>query len=453
MQKNPQIPLLFVSILIIGYALSSVAIAGERRVIVGFHQTSESNERTLVQRHKGKLKHQFKRIKALSAKLTDQAIAELQSDPSVAYIEEDSIVSAIEPEFGNSEYLATWGVSRIGSESVHTTQVKGAGVKVAVLDTGIDYTHPDLDNNYRGGINIIDPDLPAGPFDDSWNSHGTHVAGIIAAELDGNGVVGVAPQASLYAIKTLDNGGSGYLSDVIAGIEWAIANDIDIINMSLGLRRDSPALAEVCARAYEAGILLVAAAGNTGLYGLGEVLYPARYSTVIAVGATNPDDTLHLMSAVSPDVDLVAPGSNIYSSITYSGYNVLTGTSQASPHVAGVAALILSAGLRDLNGDHTINNQDLRLQLQNNTFDLGEPERDGIYGYGLVNAAAATTLNPAWRASTRKARLLARAKIIAQANCNKRGVRRNYQSHCSNNSRHLQTRSHTANTRGTPHQR
>jgi len=428
--------------------LSSSAIAGERRVIVGFHQTSGASEQTFIRRHKSRLKHRFKRIKALSVKLTDQAIAELQNDPSVAYIEEDSTVSVIESEFGNSEYLATWGVSRIGSEAVHAAQVQGANIKIAVLDTGIDYTHPDLDNNYRGGINIIDPNLPAGPFDDSWNSHGTHVAGIIAAELNGNGVVGVAPQASLYAIKTLDNSGNGYLSDVIAGIEWAIANNIDIINMSLGLRRDSPALAEACTKAYEAGILLVAAAGNTGIYGLGEVLYPARYSTVIAVGATTPDDTLNLTSAVSPDVDLVAPGSNVYSSIAYSGYNVLTGTSQASPHVAGVAALILSAGLRDLNGDHTVNNKDLRLQLQNNTFDLGEPERDDIYGYGLVNAAAATTLNPAWIASTRKARLLARAKKVAQASsCTTERSRRSYRSRCRNNSKHFQTRLRSASTR------
>ena len=440
MRKPPQITLLFVALLLLGNTLLSAAIAGERRVIIGFHQTPSNYEQRLIQRHRGKFRHTFKRIKALSAKLTDQAIAELQNNPSVAYIEEDATISVIEPEFGSGEYLEAWGVSRIGSESVHAMQIQGAGIKVAVLDTGIDYTHPDLNDNYRGGINIINPELPAGPFDDSWNSHGTHVAGIIAAELDGNGLVGVAPKASLYAIKSLDNSGSGYLSDVIAGIEWAIANDIDIVNMSLGLRKDSQALAEVCARAYEAGILLVAAAGNTGLYGFGEVLYPARYSSVIAVGATSADDTLHLMSASSPDVELVAPGSNVYSSTVYGGYGFLTGTSQAAPHVAGVAALILSAGLKDLNRDRAINNQDLRLQLQSTTFDLGDPERDDIYGYGLVNAEAATTQNPAWRSPLRTARFrFTQAKKIAQTNCNRRDPTKKHQSQCKNNSRYFRT--------------
>ena len=361
----------------------------ERRVIVGFHQAPGAAEQTLIQRHRGKLRRKFKRIKAISARLTDQSIAELQNDPNVAYVEEDAIVTAVEPDFGNGEYLESWGVSHIGSASVHAKGIQGTGIKIAVIDTGIDYDHPDLDGNYRGGINIIDPDNPAGPFDNSWNSHGTHVAGIIAAELNGEGVVGVAPKASLYAIKTLDYAGAGYLSDLIAGIEWAVANGMDIVNMSVGLRNNSQALAEACAKAYEAGVLLVAAAGNTGVYGSGEVLYPALYSSVIAVAATDANDAIHYISAASAGVGFVAPGGDIYSTTAYGGYAFLSGTSQASPHVAGVAALILSTGLSDLDGDGVANNRDLRMQLQQTALDLGDPGKDDIHGYGLVSAEAA----------------------------------------------------------------
>jgi len=388
--------LLFVALIVLGCALPSAVMAGEQRVIVGFHQMPHASERALIRRHRGKLKRRFKGVKALSARLTDRAIARLKNDPRIAYIEKDVVVMAIDAEFGNIEYSESWGVDRIGSATVHAESVKGAGIKVAVLDTGIDYNHPDLNDNYKGGINLVDPAQADNPFDDSWNSHGTHVAGIIAAELDGSGVVGVAPAASLYAIKALDGGGLGYLSDVIAGIEWAIDNDMDIVNLSLGLKNHSEALAEACAKAYEAGVLLVAAAGNTGTFEGGEVRYPALYPSVIAVGATTSDDAVYFKSAAGPDIEMVAPGTGIYSNKAYEDYGYLTGTSQAAPHVAGVAALILSAGLDDLNGDSVIDNQDLRLQLQNAAFDLGDPGKDDIYGFGLINARAATTENPAW---------------------------------------------------------
>ncbi|MEW5755374.1 MAG: S8 family serine peptidase [Pseudomonadota bacterium] len=366
--------------------------AGERRVIVGFHQTPGEIEHDLIQRHhRGKFKRAFKRTKAIAAELSDQAIAELRGAPDVAYIEEDAVVTLIEPLSGSLEYLNSWGVAHIGSESVHNTGITGRNVKVAVLDTGIDATHPELVDNLRGGIRFLssDPDTSSQDFfDDSWNSHGTHVAGIIAAAANGAEIIGVAPNASIYAVKVLDSGGAGYLSDLIAGLEWAIDNQMDIVNFSIGLREDYQALADACTRAYEAGILLIAAAGNTGSYSFGEILYPARYESVMAIGATNQDDTLNFMSAYGPDVELVAPGDSIYSS-TVGGYNLLTGTSQASPHVAGVAALILSAGLDDLNSDGTIDNRDLRLRLLATALDLGDAGKDETYGYGLVSAQAA----------------------------------------------------------------
>ncbi len=389
---------LFVSLAIgvFGCALTSVAGAAERRVIVGFHKTPHAVERSLIRRHKGKLKRGFRGGKILPATLTDQAIAKLKVDPRVAFIEEDALVMAVYGENDIAEYNETWGVARIQADPVHAEGIKGAGIKVAVLDTGINYNHPDLDNNYKGGINLVNLTQLNDPFDNSYNGHGTHVAGIIAAELDGAGVVGVAPAASIYAIKVLDGNGSGHLSDIIAGIEWAIANKMDIVNMSLGLKSYSQAFDEVCERANNSGVLLVAAAGNTGSYGSGEVIYPALFPSVMAVGATDSYDAIYYNSAVGSNIDVVAPGAGIYSTMALNGYQYLTGTSQAAPHVAGVAALILSAGLDDLNNDGAINTQDLRLQLQNAAFDLGAEGKDDLYGFGLINAQAATLANPAW---------------------------------------------------------
>ena len=166
---------------------------------------------------------------------------------------------------------------------------------MAILDTGIDYTHEDLDGNYRGGYDFVFGDDD--PFDDSRNSHGTHVAGIIAAEKNGIGVVGVAPEAEIYAVKVLDGAGFGTEDWIIAGIEWAVSNGVDVINMSL-TGPDRQGLREACEQARNAGILLVAAGGNS-LAGGGPVKYPAAYNSVIAVTGT---DALDLPGYFAPRV-------------------------------------------------------------------------------------------------------------------------------------------------------
>ncbi|MGW8322300.1 MAG: S8 family peptidase, partial [Thermodesulfobacteriota bacterium] len=291
------------------------------------------------------------------------------------------------------EYEDAWGVSHIGSNALHEQNIRGAGVKIALLDTGIDYNHPDLDGNFVGGDNFIsvDPDNHD-PFDDSWDSHGTHVAGVVAAERNGEGVVGVAPEASIYGIKVLDGAGFGTLSSLIAGIEWAVAHEMDLANMSLEVGMDFASLEQACAAAEEAGLLIVAAAGNS--FG-DELMYPARYGSVIAVTATGMDDAALPLSAVGAEMELAAPGDGIYSTTVNGGYGLLTGTSQAAPHVTGVAALVLSSGFnQDLDGDGIVNQSDVRLRLRQTALDLGEPGMDSVYGYGLVSAAAAGPLNP-----------------------------------------------------------
>ena len=235
-----------------------------------------------------------------------------------------------------------WGVDRIDAEWAWP-ESRGAGATVAVIDTGIDADHPDLADNIGGGINFVSKSWrkPASPgkWDDD-EGHGTHVAGIIVALDNTVGVVGVAPEASLYAAKVLDKTGSGYVSDIVAALEWSVANGMDVANMSLGTDVDVESFHDACDIAASAGMLLVAAAGNDKT----DVDYPAAYESVIAVAATDAADALYYWSSPGPEVAIAAPGVSIKSTYKGGGYGVLTGTSMAAPHVAGTLALLIAAG-------------------------------------------------------------------------------------------------------------
>lgn len=287
-------------------------------------------------------------------------------------VEFDSMVYALEVD---GELDNSWGVKRIGAGFVHDDGNKGAGVKIAVIDTGIDYKHTDLDSNYKGGYDFVNSDND--PMDD--DGHGTHVAGIIAAEDNGVGVVGVAPMANLYALKVLDSKGSGSYSDVIAALQWCVDYDIQVTNNSYGSSGDPGYTVKAAFdNSALAVVLHVAAAGNSGnLTGTGDnIIYPAAYDSVIAVAATDQSDKRASWSSTGPDLELSAPGVNIYSTyIGIGGYATLSGTSMASPHVAGTAALVIAAGIFDVRG-----------QLQSTADDLGATEWDSKYGYGLVDA-------------------------------------------------------------------
>ncbi|MCK4689900.1 MAG: S8 family serine peptidase, partial [Candidatus Marinimicrobia bacterium] len=285
-----------------------------------------------------------------------------------------------------------WGVKRIGAGLVHDSYNNGDRIKIAIIDTGIDEDHPDLDDNIKGGINFVSKPSWRTPDPNKWdddNGHGTHVAGIIAAEDNDSGVVGVAPGADLYALKVLDRTGSGYVSDVVMAIQWATENDIQVINMSLG-GAATDLLWAACWLAYEFdGLILVAAAGNGGA-----VIYPAAYDSVIAVSATNSADELAWFSSTGSEVELAAPGVEIYSTLpTYEctlsseygyEYGVLSGTSMACPHVVGAAALVWAA-------NPGWNNDQVRNQLTSTAKDIGLPSNE--QGYGLVNCAAALGLD------------------------------------------------------------
>lgn len=237
-----------------------------------------------------------------------------------------------------------WGVARVDAPKAWPTG-RGEGVKVAVIDTGVDCGHPDLRCDFSSGANFVEPGLR--PMDD--NEHGTHVAGTIAGRGAAGGVLGVAPRATLLPVKVLDAEGAGRLSDIIKGILWAADAGADVINMSLGGDIDSPAMERAVEAALAAGVVVVCAAGNSGP-DPDTVGYPAGYPGVIAVAASDNRDRVALFSSRGPAVALIAPGVNITSTAPGGGVRTLSGTSMASPHVAGLAALAVQRGAKGPSG-------------------------------------------------------------------------------------------------------
>lgn len=243
-----------------------------------------------------------------------------------------------------------FGVSMVQAPSLWAQGEKGSGIVVAICDTGIDREHPDLISQVIGGRNFTGDGSPD-DFSDG-NGHGTHVAGTIAAAENGSGVVGIAPEAKLLICKVLDDEGSGSYQSIIDGIRyatnWRGANRerVRIINMSLGGTFDDSNLYEAILEAVSAGIMVVVASGNEGdanplTY---EKSYPALYNECITVAACDQNRKLAYFSNEHLQVDIIAPGVQIPSTYPKSKYAVLSGTSMATPHVAGALALVIAIG-------------------------------------------------------------------------------------------------------------
>ncbi|MES2965551.1 MAG: S8 family peptidase [Bdellovibrionota bacterium] len=270
-----------------------------------------------------------------------------------------------------------WGLTRINAR-VANAVTKGAGVKVCVVDTGVDKTHPDLQGNVVGGRNYVIAKGkidPAGYNDD--NGHGSHVAGTIAALDNAIGTVGVAPEAKLYVVKALNARGSGYLSDIAEAVLQCVSVGSHVINMSLGADQD-PNLDTPLRRAVEsasaAGVVVVVAAGNEGASIAMKV--PAGFPSTIAVAATDSSDRFASWSNYGLNAgDFSAPGVSIYSTWKSAGYNTISGTSMASPHMAGVVALKIASK-----------------SLGFKAFDLGRPL--STQGDGLIDALATVQYQP-----------------------------------------------------------
>jgi subtilisin len=366
---------------------------GERKIVVFQTGLNDAVKDEIIAYAGGAKLKNLDLIGAKAVWVPDRAAAaKLASYPGVVRVDDDVVVETLVKKEGvkangpvsQPTEVLPWGIDRIDAELVWPLGNTANPIKVGIIDTGISNKHPDLLANIKGGVNTINP--LKGWNDD--NGHGSHVAGIVAALDNDIGVIGVGPQIDLYAIKVLGANGSGYLSDVIEGIQWAIANNMQVINMSLGTASDIQSLHDAVITAKNAGIVVVAAAGNSG----GAVSYPAAYPEVIAVSATDENNVLASWSSRGPEVDLAAPGVDIYSTYKGTGYATLSGTSMAAPHVSGSAALVLNTpvGVYDANANGKWDPDEVQKKLQDKATDLGTPGFDNLYGWGLVNAFAAT---------------------------------------------------------------
>ncbi len=320
------------------------ASAGAGKYIVVFHPgVSVQSAMSVSQGLQNRPEHSYQTaLLGFAGTLSAAEHSQLLNDPRVAYIEPDLPVSVNKGKpgggggpggGGNPSQQLPWGVDRVDAELNGNT---GAGIGVAVLDTGVDLDHPDL-GTVIDGANF---DRPGNPADDN-NGHGTHVAGTIAASDNTIGYVGIAPGATIIAVKVLDRRGSGWVSDINAGIDWVAANqgtyNIQVANMSLGGSGFSQSMYDAIQSATSTGVTFVVAAGNESSNAANSS--PAGFDNVITVSALNPNDTFASYSNYGSVVDLIAPGTNIPSLWKGGGYNTISGTSMACPHVAGAAAL------------------------------------------------------------------------------------------------------------------
>ena len=318
-------------------------------------------------------KYVYPDIHAAAVDLSNEEIAALKASGMVRYVEPDYPVTALGPAMPEN-------IVQINADKVQAANTTGTGVRVAVIDTGIDYTHPDLAGIYSGGFNVLSNTTD--PMDD--NGHGTHCAGILAATGSKNGIYGTAPGVSLYAVKVLSNTGKGQVSDVIEGLFWAKNNSIQVASLSLGAGEDSQAMHDAVDEASAGGVLIIAAAGNNGVAsGSGNTMtYPAKYNGVLSVAAVNKYNHRASWSSTGSELGVSAPGVNIRSTVPGASYATESGTSMAAPHVAGVAALVWSA-----HPNWTA--QQVRDQITGTATPLGNAS---LYGAGLVNATAAANL-------------------------------------------------------------
>ncbi|WP_328460510.1 S8 family peptidase [Actinoplanes sp. NBC_00393] len=255
----------------------------------------------------------------------------------------------------------------------------GAGVTVAVVDSGVDDTHPDLIGQVLPGYNAI-TDAPGGTTDE--NGHGTHVAGTIAALTgNGTGVASVAPDARILPVKVLGADNRGWTSDFAEGVVWAADHGAQVINMSLGSTTQTGAVSTAIDYARSRNVVVVASAGNSRAQG-SPTNYPAADAGVIGVAATDSADIVASYSNAGNYVDVAAPGSGILSTVPQGGYAYYNGTSMAAPHVSAVAALLVASR-------PGITPDQVESALTSSAVDRGAPGKDVDYGYGRVDAAGA----------------------------------------------------------------
>ena len=319
-----------------------------------------------------------------------ELIAHLSNCPGVEYAEPNYIARIADTIPSDPGFVNQYGLISIRAPQGWDLSTGSSSVIIAVVDTGVDLSHPDLASKIVPGYGLLNS-TPVPPDDD--NGHGTQVAGIAAAfSNNGVGVSGVSWGARIMPVKVLNASGSGLVSDVAEGIVWAADHGAQIINLSLGVPGPSnPSVLEAAVNhAYLKGAVQVASTGNLGN---NSILYPALYPHVIAVGGVDSSNNHWGLSNYGPEVSVVAPAVQIYSTTLSGGYAYNDGTSMAVPYVSGLAAI-----LRGFSGNGSPDAITWEIELT--ALDLGLPGKDDLYGYGLIQMDRAIRLARPHRAAT-----------------------------------------------------
>ena len=437
--------ILVVGVVIAGIALSLVGMALvsqaapqppiARKIVVFQSGVDEPAKEALMKNFGGEKIKDLPLVNGMAVLLSPQAEMALVKQAVILRIDNDDVVFALkgkpQPPPQPAEEMA-WGMNRIDADHVwaetwdqttlpgtKTDANTGQGIRVAIIDSGIDLDHPDL--YVTGGYNAINSRKS---YNDDYR-HGTHVAGIVAALDSEIGVIGTAPKVELYAVKVLNSRGVGFASDIIDGLQWSIDHGMQVANMSIGSSGSSQSYHDAIIAAYNAGITIVAAAGNNGETD-GSIVWPARWPETIAVSATcsntkspdtckegkaivmdaNGEDGLAYFSSYASSVNepnddssvasinlLAGPGEEINSTWNDGYYHEGSGTSMATPHVTGAVALVLRAkgctSENRLASGCTPNEIISFLKTNGINEDLGLTGTDVYFGYGLIDAEKA----------------------------------------------------------------
>ncbi|WP_245830976.1 S8 family peptidase [Sediminibacillus massiliensis] len=317
------------------YVKGQVIVKFKDKVSKKEKQDALNNARVKEVEDKDSVKSPFKVLEVRNVEAVAKA---LSKNPQVEYAEPNYVMSAAWTPNDSYYSYYQYGPQNTYTDNAWDITRGSSGQEIAVLDTGVDYNHPDLDGKTIRGYDFIDNDYT--PQD--LNGHGTHVAGTAAAETNnGTGVSGMAPNTAILAVRVLDASGNGSLADIADGIRYAADAGAEVINLSLGCDCNTRTLENAVDYAWSQGATVIAAAGNDGV---STTFEPASYSNVIAVGAVDRYDRRASFSNYGAWVDVTAPGVDIAATVPNRGYAYMSGTSMASPHVAGLAGLLAGQG-------------------------------------------------------------------------------------------------------------
>lgn len=295
----------------------------------------------------------------LSFKINDYTIIETKSSQTTEYID--------------------YGVKLVGAP-LEWKETMGEGIKVGIIDTGVCETHPDLKGRIKDGVNFTSEDR--GSICD-YSGHGTHIAGIVSAERNGSGVVGVAPKADLYIAKAFDKSGKTTYPAIEHSLSWMVDRGVDVINMSFSSPNASPRYSDAIRAVKKHGITMICAAGNEGVGDADTMGYPASFNETIAVSAVDINKHIADFNSKGSAAEIAAAGINIYSTYLDNGYAILSGTSMATPIITGAVAILQAKGM--MRYGRKLTPDEIRLLLNIYTEDLSGSGKDDRYGYGLFS--------------------------------------------------------------------